>query len=132
MTKEGHTQIVNFMTSGVLVIGHGHTRLTMKMHYKSILYSQTWIRQTKCIVMTTKEGSTKIVYFMTPDRDPWARAWPGKSYSEYALSFIASIYSTSIMIATQYQQSVLRNYNAALLCLRWFLIFWCEPSAQVR
>ena len=134
MTKEGHTQSVNFMTprAGVLMIGHGHTRLTLKMHYKSILYSQTWIRQTKCIVITTREGSTKIVYFTTPGRDHWARAWPCKSYSEYELSSTASIYSTSIMIATQYQQNILRNYNAALLCLRWFLIFWCEPSARVR
>ena len=32
--------------------------------------------------MITKEGSTKIVYFMTP----MARAWPYKPYSEYASS----------------------------------------------
>ena len=31
-----------------------------------LLYSQTDIRQTNYIVMMTKEGSTKIVNFMTP------------------------------------------------------------------
>ena len=31
-----------------------------------VLYSQAWIRQTKYVVMMTKEGSTKIVNFMTP------------------------------------------------------------------
>ena len=31
-----------------------------------LLYSQAYIRQTKYIVMMTKEGSTKIVNFMTP------------------------------------------------------------------
>ena len=31
-----------------------------------LLYSGAWFRQTKCIVMMTKEGSTKIVNFMTP------------------------------------------------------------------
>ena len=31
-----------------------------------LLYSGAWFRQTKCIVMMTKEGSTKIVTFMTP------------------------------------------------------------------
>ena len=29
-------------------------------------YSQAWIRQTKYVVMMTKEGSTKILNFMTP------------------------------------------------------------------
>ena len=31
-----------------------------------ILYFQAFLRQTKYIVMMTKEGSTKIVNFMTP------------------------------------------------------------------
>ena len=33
---------------------------------KLLLYSGAWFRQTKCIVMITKVGSTKIVNFMTP------------------------------------------------------------------
>ena len=33
---------------------------------KILLYSGAWFRQTKFIVMMTKEGSTKIVNFMTP------------------------------------------------------------------
>ena len=36
-----------------------------KSYYEN-LYSQALIRQTKYIVMMTKEGSTKIVNFMTP------------------------------------------------------------------
>ena len=31
-----------------------------------LLYSKAWFRQTKDIVMMTKEGSTKIVNFMAP------------------------------------------------------------------
>ena len=31
-----------------------------------LLYSQAWIRQTKYVVMMTREGSTKVVHFMTP------------------------------------------------------------------
>ena len=35
--------------------------------FKSLLlYSGAWFRQTKCIVMITREGSTKIVNFMSP------------------------------------------------------------------
>ena len=34
--------------------------------FKNLLYSGAWFRQTKYIVVTTKEGSTKIVNFMTP------------------------------------------------------------------
>ena len=30
------------------------------------LYSGAWFRQNECIVMIAKEGSTKIVNFMTP------------------------------------------------------------------
>ena len=32
-----------------------------------ILYSGAWFRQTKYIVMMTKEGSTKIVNYITPE-----------------------------------------------------------------
>ena len=59
------------MTPGaeVLVLGRGHICHIMKMHYffkNLLLYSQAYIRQTKYIVMMRKEGSTKIVNFMTP------------------------------------------------------------------
>ena len=65
MTKEVSTKIVNFMTTGavVLVLGRSHISYTVKMHYsfKSLLYSQAYLRQTMYIVMMTKEGFTKIV-----------------------------------------------------------------------
>ena len=72
MTKEGSTKIVNFMTPGVgiLVLGRGHISHRVKMHYffkNLLLYSQAQIRQTKYIVVMTKEGSNKIVNFMTPE-----------------------------------------------------------------
>ena len=55
--------------AGVLVLGCGHISHLMKIHYfftNLLLYSGAQIRQTKYIVMMTKEGSTKIVTFMTP------------------------------------------------------------------
>ena len=63
MTKEGSTKIVNFMTPGVgvLVLWLGHMSHIVKMHYffkNLLLYSQALIRQTKYVVMMTKEGST--------------------------------------------------------------------------
>ena len=69
MTKEGSTKIVNFMTpgAGVLVLGRGYISHIVKLHYffKNLLFfSQAQIKQTKCIVMMTKEGSTKIVKFI--------------------------------------------------------------------
>ena len=71
MTKEGSTKIVNFMTprAGVLVRGPGHISHIEKKDYffkNHLLYSHECIRQTKYIVVMTKEGSTKIVNFMTP------------------------------------------------------------------
>ena len=70
MNKEGSTKIVNFMTpgEGVLVLGRGHISNSVKMHYffkNLLLNSRALIRQTKYVVMMTKEGSTKIVNFMT-------------------------------------------------------------------
>ena len=47
---------------------------------EDLLYSQSWIRQSKYIVMMTKEESKKIVNFMTP-RDKGSY----KSYSENTL-----------------------------------------------
>ena len=70
ITKKGSTQIGNFMTpAGARVLGFGHISHKVKMHYffkNLFLYSQAQIRQTKNVVMMTKEGSTKIVNFMTP------------------------------------------------------------------
>ena len=71
MIKEGSTKIVNFMTpgAGVLVLARGHINHIVKMYYffkNLLLYSHAWIRQTKYRVIMTKEGSTKIVNFMTP------------------------------------------------------------------
>ena len=70
MSKEGSTNIVNFMTpgAGVLVLGCSHINHIVKLNYffkNRLLYPQAQIKQTKCIVMT-KEGCTKIVNFMTP------------------------------------------------------------------
>ena len=65
MTKEGSTctKIINFMTpvAGVLVLGHAHVSHVLKLHYifKNVfLFSEARIRQTKYIIMMTKEGST--------------------------------------------------------------------------
>ena len=71
ITKEGSTKIINFMTpgAGVLVLGRGHISHIVKMYYffkNLLLNSQAHIRQTNYVVMMTKEGSTKIVNFMTP------------------------------------------------------------------
>ena len=71
MNKEWSTKIVNFMTPGVevLVLGRGHISHIVKMHYfikNLLIYSGASIRQTMYIVMMTKEGSTKIIDFMTP------------------------------------------------------------------
>ena len=71
MTKKGYTKIVNFMTPGVgvLVLGCGHISHMVKIHYffkYPLLCTQELIRQTKYVVVMTKEGSTKIVNFMTP------------------------------------------------------------------
>ena len=59
------------MTPGawVLVQGRGHISRIVKMHYlffNVLLYSQAQIRQTKYVVMMTKEGSTKIENVITP------------------------------------------------------------------
>ena len=71
MTKEGSAKNVNFMTpgEGVFELGRGHVSHVVKMHYffkNLLLYSQALIRQTKYVLMMNKEGSTKIVNFMTP------------------------------------------------------------------
>ena len=54
--------------AGVLVLGRGHIGQVVKLHYffkNLLLYSQALIRQTKYAVMMTKEGSIKIVNFIT-------------------------------------------------------------------
>ena len=73
MTKEaqeGSTKILNFMTPGVglLVLRCGHISSIVKKHYffnNLLINSKTQIRQTADKVMLSKEGSIKIVNFMT-------------------------------------------------------------------
>ena len=65
MTKEGSTEIVNGITpgAGVLVLGQGHISHIVKLHHfftNFLLYSQALIRQSKYMVMMTREGFTKI------------------------------------------------------------------------
>ena len=82
------------------------------MHYffKNLLVcSQAQIRQTKYIVMMTKEGCTKIVNFMNPGAVVLVRGFGHMSCCENALSSTLSLNSTLIPI-------VFRGYNAALLC----------------
>ena len=66
MTKKESTKIVNLMTprEGFFVLGRNHVSYKVKMHifFKNLfLYSRVWFRQSKCIVMMTKESSTKII-----------------------------------------------------------------------
>ena len=69
MTKEGSTKIVKFMNPGPggFELGHGHICHIVKMHYffTNLLFAPK-IRQTKYVIMMTKEGCTKIVNFITP------------------------------------------------------------------
>ena len=90
----------------------------VKLHYsfKNLLLS-FWerIRQIKCIVMITKEGSTKTVNFLTPsaELDVIGRCHV-RYIGEYAISSTLWIYTIFIVI-------VLSDYNAAFLCHCWFL-----------
>ena len=70
MTKEMSTKTV-FHDPRVRgsVLGRGHISHIVKMHYffkNLLLYSHAYIRQTRYIIMITKEVSTKIVNFITP------------------------------------------------------------------
>ena len=112
MKKKASIKIVNCMTPGVgvLVLRQCRTSHTVKMHYffKNLLFSsQAQIRQNECIVMMTKEGSIKILNFMT--------FWAGvlvlgsghiKSYSENALFLLKSfsqLLEKCIVMMTQEQ-----------------------------
>ena len=66
-------------------------------------------------IMMTKEGSTKLVNFMTPGAGV-LMLWRGhiSHYSEYVLSSPLSIYSTDCYC-------VKRDYDAAFLYHHWFL-----------
>ena len=71
MTKAMFTKFVYFMTprARVLVLGHVHLHHIGKMHYffkYLLLYTQEYIRQTKYIVIMTKERFTKIINLITP------------------------------------------------------------------
>ena len=68
--------------------------------------------------MMTKEGSTKIVNFMTPGAGVLTLGRGHKShYSEYVLSSTLSINSTLIVF-------VLRDYDAAFRCHSNFHLFY--------
>ena len=69
-TKEGSTKIENFMTlgAGVLALRRGHISHIVKIHYffKKIFFSTQWYGSDKLKAMMNKQGSTKIVNFITP------------------------------------------------------------------
>ena len=57
-------EIVNFMTSTQRGGNFGVKRVKFMYFFKNLLYSQALIRQTKQVVMMTKEGCTEIVKFI--------------------------------------------------------------------
>ena len=71
-------EIVNFMTPTPRGGNLGVKNLKLMYFFKTfLLYSGAWFILTKCIVMMIKEGSTKVVNFMTPGGGVlFARAWP--------------------------------------------------------
>ena len=94
-----------FMTNwvGVLLLGRGHiSHIWVKMYYffkNLLLYSGAKVKQTKYILMMTKEGSTKIVNFTTPGAGVLMLGRGHIShYSEYVLSSILSIYSHWLLL----------------------------------
>ena len=69
MAKGGSTKIINCMTPWAEVLGRCLINHIVKMlHFFKNLHinSEAWFRQTKCMVMMTKEGITKIVNVLTP------------------------------------------------------------------
>ena len=61
-------KIVNFMTPTPGGCDFWGKKCKIAVFLYKIFFSTqgAWFRQTKCIVMMTKEGSTKTVKFMTP------------------------------------------------------------------
>ena len=110
MTNVEFTKNVNFMTpgAGVLVQGRGHISHIVKMHQffkKPLLYSLALTRQSKHMM---KEGSTKIVNFMTPGAGVLVLGHDHNSHIEKMHYLLLYQYRTHISI-------VLTDY-AAFLC----------------
>ena len=78
---------------------------------------QTWRYWYFTRVMMTKEGSTKIVNFITPGQGFFAGAWPHKSYSENALflwkssSLLPGIDQTNSVLYSSDDQGSLYMYQ---------------------
>ena len=66
MTEDRKSKIVNFIASdvGVLKLRCGHISSLVKIHYffkSPLLYFLAQIRQTMCVIIINKKGSTLIV-----------------------------------------------------------------------
>ena len=117
MTTEKSTRIVNFVSprAGVLcqAVAICHT---VKMDYSFkifFLYSQAQIRQTNHIVIMTREGSTKIVIFMTRTRGSCAMEWPYNSYSEKAFFLLKNLLLYSHAQIRQTKYKVIMTYEGS-------------------
>ena len=62
----------------------GH-KVKMPFFFKTLLNSGASFRQTKCKVIITKEGSTKLLISLIWRMVSCVKAWPHKSYSKTAL-----------------------------------------------
>ena len=93
-----------------------HISHLVTLHYifKNLLYSKALIRQTKYVVMMTKEGSTKNCKFHDPQGlvSDVRRGHISHS-SEYVLSSSLSIYRTTLSIYSTWIAIVLRDYDDA-------------------
>ena len=108
-----------------------------------LLYSGAWFKQTKCIVMMTKDGSIKILNFMAPRAgDSCARVWLYKLYIENALflkkSFsllpgidhtnLAHVYSNDHDQGRDYQNSKFYDHRAGVPARAWSYKLYSENA----
>ena len=65
--KEGRRSFYLEKLTCLKDVSRSHEHADPRLYFIYIfLYTCDWVRQTKYIVILTKEGCTKIVYFMTP------------------------------------------------------------------
>ena len=133
MTKEGSTRIVNFMTSGVgvVVLRRGHkshiVNICLVLLHNLLLYSRTWIIQTKNTVMMTKEVKEPLWSWTCRSMIAWQ--FYGCLTAIDRIKRLSIAQSWTIFNRTPHStSSVLSFYN----CLARFMIFAISSATWLR
>ena len=97
---------------------------------KNLLFSGAWIRQTKCVVIITKEGSSNIINFMTPRSGVFVLGCGHTSHIVKCIISLKFLFSTPIYFIRQTKYRVIMTKERSTKIVNIMIYHCCVQKVN--